>query len=133
YCSSLSKVLAPGLRIGWCVPGRHGGAIGRLKTDVSIASPTGAQLAIAEFLAGGGFDKHLRTLRRTYQMQVARFAEAVTASFPEGTRIARPRGGHVLWVEMPEGVDSIALLERAMRRGITFAPGPLFAPDDSYR
>jgi len=133
YCSSFSKVLSPGIRIGWCVPGRHMDAYRRIKHDLNISAPMGPQLAVAEFLSGGGYDKHLRQLRRFYQTQTARFSDRILATFPEGTSTSQPRGGHVIWVEMPVGVDSVALLEVCQRRGITFAPGPLFAPGDAYR
>lgn len=133
YCSSFSKVLSPGLRIGWCVPGARLEDVKRLKQDLNVSTPMAPQLAIAEMLDGGGFDRHLRALRRTYQTQVARFADRVLATFPEGTRVTHPRGGHVIWVEMPKGVDAVRLLDDCTRRGVTFAPGPLFAPDGSYR
>lgn len=133
HCSSFSKVLSPGLRLGWCVPGRHYDAFLHAKADLNICTPLGPQLAVAELLSGGGFDRHLRSLRRTYQTLIARFTDRILSTFPEGTRVSSPRGGHVLWVELPPAADAVALLERAMERGISFTPGPLFAPDESFR
>lgn len=133
HCSSFSKVLSPGMRIGWCVPGKHYDQVLRLKNDLNVATPVGPQLAVAEFLASGGFDRHLRHLRRTYRTLVEQYTDRVLTTFPPGTRTSQPRGGHVLWVEMPEPVDSLRLLEAAHRERITFAPGPQFAPDDAYR
>jgi len=85
------------------------------------------QLAIAEYLDNGGYEAHLRRLRRLYARQIAALSQAVERHFPEGTRCSRPEGGFVLWVEMPETVDSVILYEQAREHGITFAPGPIFS------
>jgi DNA-binding transcriptional MocR family regulator len=133
-CSSFSKTIAPGYRVGWIVPGRFAARVERLKTVTSLTSAVPPQLAMAEFLANGGYDAHLRRLRRIYSRQLALLGQAVGNAFPEGTRVSRPEGGFVLWVEMPEAVDSVRLYEIARERGITFAPGPIFsARPDRYR
>jgi DNA-binding transcriptional MocR family regulator len=84
-------------------------------------------MAVAEFLSSGGYDRHLRRLRTALAGNVERYREAITSEFPEGTRVASPRGGFVLWVELPPGMDALALHEQALRRGIVVAPGPLFS------
>ena len=125
-CSSFSKTLAPGYRVGWIVPGRFQQKVEQLKTlfNITTASPT--QLAIAEFLANGGYDHHLRTIRRVYARQVAQVRDAVGRHFPQGTRVTRPEGGFVLWVEMPEEINSLRLYEEALQKGISIAPGAVF-------
>lgn len=133
-CSSFSKTIAPGYRVGWIAPGRYLSAVERLKAVTSLTTAVPTQLAIAEFLASGGYDAHLRRLRRIYGRQLGLIAQAVSEHFPAGTRISRPEGGFVLWVEMPKPVDSVQLYETARARGITFAPGPLFsAHSGAYR
>jgi len=132
-CSSFTKTLAPGYRVGWIAPGRFQAQIERLKMVVNIASASAPQLAIAEFLANGGYDHHLRAIRRTYASKVAQMGEAIGRHFPAGTRVTRPGGGFALWVEMPEEVDSLRLYSRALRAGITLAPGPLFSATGRYR
>jgi DNA-binding transcriptional MocR family regulator len=126
-CSSFSKTLAPGYRIGWIAPGRFMQQVERFKSITSLTTAVPPQLAIAEFLANGGYENHLRRLRRIYIRQMTLLSQAVGESFPEGTRISHPAGGYVLWVEMPETVDSVKLYEIAREQGITFAPGPLFS------
>lgn len=64
-------------------------------------------MAIADFLATGGYDHHLRRMRRFYAEQVQRMTEAICRNFPEGTKVTRPSGGQVLWVELPESIDSL--------------------------
>lgn len=132
-CSSLSKTLAPGYRIGWVLPGRYQKTIERLKFSTSIATATPTQMAVATYLATSGFDRHLRALRRTYRELVARVSGAVAERFPPGTRVTRPQGGHVLWVELPPRVDALRLHRQAVQAGISIAPGPLFSPTQRYR
>lgn len=132
HCSSFSKTLAPGYRVGWVIPGRFMERIERLKAVSNIATATLPQLAIAEFLVTGGYDQYLRKIRAIYSRQMSLMAQAVQKSFPEGTRVSSPAGGFVLWVEMPKTVDSIKLYELALRAGITIAPGRIFSAAGKY-
>ncbi len=131
-CSSFSKTVAPGYRIGWIAAGKLHGEIQRLKfiSNVATASPT--QMAMAEFLENGGYERHLRSIRRAYAASVAAAGEAIGRFFPAGTRVTRPAGGYVLWIELPEGTDSLDLYRRALERGIAIAPGPLFSSSGGY-
>ena len=131
-CSSFSKDISPSLRVGWIAPGKYKGAIEWLKFTLSAATATLPQLAIAEFLESGGYDHHLRRLRREYASNVAQLYDAVTHTFPPGTRITRPSGGYVLWVQLPEAVDSLELYSLALQGGITLTPGYLFSPTNQF-
>ena len=133
YCSSFSKTLSPGCRAGWCIPGRFTEAVIRRKLAITQSSPTPTQMAVAAYLRSGAFDRHLRRIRKFYRTQVDCVTRAVGRYFPEGTRASNPQGGHVLWVEMPEEVDSLRLHDEAAQRGISVAPGPLFSPIGHYR
>lgn len=133
YCNSFSKTLSPGLRIGWIAPGRHRDRVEYLKYVSSIAAPTAPQLALAEFLENGRYERHLRQVRGEYARAVARMSEAVTRLFPAGTRISQPEGGFVLWVELPGEVDSFDLARRALEAGVSIAPGPIFSATQKYR
>lgn len=133
YCASLSKTLSPGLRVGWAAPGRWTQAVNRRKLVGSLGCATLPQLVAAEVLTTGGFDKHLRRLRRAYHEQVGRMSRVVARWFPPDTRVARPRGGQFLWVELPSGVDALALFEAAYDAGVSIAPGPMFSPSGRYR
>ncbi len=132
HCSSFSKTLAPGYRVGWVVAGQFQERIERLKAVSNIASATLPQMAIAEFLANGGYDQYLRKIRGVYGRQTSLMAKAVERYFPKGTKVNTPSGGFVLWVEMPEGVDSIQLYEECLRCGITIAPGKIFSASGKY-
>ena len=132
-CDSFSKTLAPGSRVGWTAPGRFRTQVEHLKFISSIGTPTLSQMAIAEFLANGGYEHHLRKLRRIYAEQVQLVTEAITRYFPEGTKVTRPTGGYVLWVELPPPVNSLELFHRAMAEKISIAPGPIFSPQQKYQ
>lgn len=133
HCSSFSKTLAPGYRVGWIAPGRFRERVERQKALFNIASASPTQLAVAEFLTSGGYDRHLRALRRTYARQVAEARAAVGRWFPPGTRVTRPEGGFALWIELPPEVDAFAVYEEALGRGIGVTPGSLFTTGDGFR
>ena len=122
-CGSFTKTLAPGYRIGWAAPGRFTTELHRLKHTSSLGNPTITQLAVADFLATGGYERHLRRLRRTYADQMERMSQAVGRYFPAGTRVTQPQGGQVLWVELPGGIDTLALHRLALASGIAIALG----------
>ncbi|WP_204102463.1 MULTISPECIES: PLP-dependent aminotransferase family protein [Spirulina sp. CCY15215] len=132
YCSSVSKILSPGLRIGWCAGGRYGDRIARVKAIINQSTSIPPQLAVAEFLANGGCDRHLRQLRHAYQSQMNRILQAICDYFPTETRVTQPNGGHVLWLEMPAGFDSLQLYHQALAHKISIAPGVMFSVSGKY-
>jgi len=131
-CSSFSKTLSPGYRIGWTAPGKFLNQVLRLKLACSISTAALPQKAIAEMLAGGGYDHYLRRARRAYASQVQTMIQATKRYFPEGTKVTRPKGGTVLWVEFPEHVDSLELYQKALKKNISVVPGPLFSPKKHF-
>lgn len=132
-CSSFSKTVSPGLRVGYTLPGRFFQEVYRAKITTSLASPTLPQLVMAKFLQTGGYEHQMRALRKAYSFQVQKVISAIGEYFPEGTKVTRPSGGFVVWVEFPEYVDSIVLHEQAMKNNISIAPGPIFSRKDEYR
>ena len=132
-CSSFSKVLAPGFRIGWIEAGRYRDAVRRLKFINTIASPSLQQLAIAEFIQSGGYDRYLRGLRETLARQGQLYSQAAARYFPEGTKISRPAGGNVLWLELPKNVDSLKLYRQAAAQHISIIPGMIFSATGQFK
>lgn len=133
YCSSASKTLSGGLRVGWCVPGRYQMRVEQLKMAFNWTSAIAPQLTVAAFLSTGGYDRHLRQLRRSLQSQIERFTEAICNYFPAETKVSRPKGGYVLWLEFPLHFDSMKLYEAALEDQISIAPGLMFSPSGGYR
>jgi DNA-binding transcriptional MocR family regulator len=127
YCGSMSKTLSPGLRIGWCAGGRYHGQVSQLKSILNQNTALAPQLTVAAFLGNGGYDRHLRHLRRNYQDQMVRMQQAIIDYFPAEACVTRPQGGHVLWVEMPSGFDAMELYHQALAQQIAIAPGIMFS------
>lgn len=133
HCGSFSKTLAPGFRIGWVAPGRFGEAIQRQKLMTTLSASIPAQLAIAEYLQNGGYDKHLRRLRHVLETQQGLMLDAIAREFPQPVRVSRPAGGYFLWVEFPRDFDALLLHRQALEHDISIAPGPIFSARRSYR
>lgn len=131
-CSSFGKTLAPSMRVGWCAPGRYLERVKRLKFTNTISTPALLQKAIADFLRTGGYDHHLRGIRRAYQNQLGLFSQTILRHFPEGTRLSRPQGGFILWVELPEEVCATKLYRDALGEHVSIAPGIIFSVKERY-
>jgi len=132
HCSSFSKTIAPGYRVGWTSPGQFQREVIFQKLTTSLAASLPAQLGIARYLERGSHEKHLRELRLTLRKNRDVYIEAISRMFPEGTRVSRPSGGYFLWVELPERVDVLALHRMAMESGISIAPGPMFSVSKDF-
>lgn len=131
-CGSISKTLAPGYRIGWVAAGRYAERVRELKFVMSIGNCTPTQMAVAEFLQRGLYEPHIKKIRRLYAAQVARVRAAVLEAFPASTKISRPKGGFLLWVELPGKVNALHLLEKSLDHNISLMPGPYFSPTRKF-
>jgi DNA-binding transcriptional MocR family regulator len=132
-CSSFSKILSPGYRVGWVLPGRFRADVERLKLLTSVQAPSLQQLVVAEFLESGSYDRHVRRLRATLACQVENVRQGIAKYFPPGTRISRPAGGYMLWIEMPSRVDALKLHRAALQERISILPGVLFSATGRYK
>jgi len=134
YCSSFSKTIAHGLRIGWMiVPHKLYQKIEHIKYATNLASPTLSQLALAEFLTRGNYERHLRSIRSKYAQQVQLFTQAIHHYFPSETRVSHPQGGFVIWVELNNKVDSLQLSHECLDHKISIAPGQVFSATQKYK
>ncbi len=132
WCSSFSKTLSPGLRVGWTAPGRFRDQVQWLKFSASLATATLPQAAVAAFMANGEYRQHLRRIRRIYQQQMNELRQTVSRFFPEHIRMTDPAGGYLLWVELPGRIDALDLYQAALQQGIAITPGHLFSADRQY-
>lgn len=131
-CSSFSKSVAPGYRIGWCAAGRFTEQVIKLKAITNVATTSVVQLSLLELLTTGAYDRHLRKLRPALHRLVLLTSQAIEKHFPPGTRISRPRGGIVLWIELPKAINAFVLQRSALAKQINIAPGPLFSNKGDY-
>ncbi len=132
-CSSFSKTIAPGLRVGWIIPGAHYlERVAHLKYITTLASAGLQQAALAEFLSHGAYSRHVKQLKRTYRLQQQRMSDAIAHYFPAGTKAAIPDGGTVSWIELPNKLSGWKLFELALQQGISIVPGSLFSTQKKY-
>jgi DNA-binding transcriptional MocR family regulator len=132
HCSSFSKSLTSAYRVGWAIPGRYRAQVEKLKFLNTLATPTIPQRAITEYLTQGGYERHLRQVRRSLRQQRDLMRHFVLRFFPAGTRVSEPAGGYILWVELPPSVEAMELYRRCLVQGITIAPGRIFAATNHY-
>ncbi len=133
WCSSISKTLAPGYRVGWVAPGKYLEKVKRLKLYHSITNASAQQAAIANFLATGRYEHHLRKLRQTLHANSLLFTRAVGEYFPDSVKLTNPKGGFILWAELDKKIDTYQLYQEAMQHKISIAPGTMFSLQDRYQ
>jgi DNA-binding transcriptional MocR family regulator len=127
YCGSFSKTLAPGYRVGWVATSRHMQRVLEFKSASTLCGPVLPQRALAAFLSSGGYDHHLRRIRRAFCDTLRSMVKEIERTFPEGTKVSQPEGGFVLWVELPRRLDTGPLFAQTLEKGICFAPGVVFS------
>lgn len=132
-CSSFSKTIAYGLRLGWVAPGQCTERVLHKKFVSTVSSPPVQQQAVAEFIANGYYERHLRKMRAQYKVARDMTIDLIKRYFPEGTRISYPEGGYLLWVELPIEVDTVKLNKCLEDRKISIAPGVIFSASGKYR
>ena len=127
--STLSKVAAPGVRIGWVrTPPALRQALVVAKQAADLHSSTIDQAAVARWLAGVDLEAHLAVLRSEYGRRRDALLDGLAAALPAGSTHNRPEGGMFVWARLPDGWDSEDLLRRALDRDVAFVPGfPFFA------
>ncbi|MFM0572281.1 PLP-dependent aminotransferase family protein [Paraburkholderia caledonica] len=133
HCSSFSKTLAPGYRVGWATAGRFADKVRRLKLMTTLCASIPAQAGIADYLENGGYDRHLRSLRSSLQTQLVEMEAALHRWLPDAAEWTRPHGGYMLWLQLPQSVKAMELHALASERGISIAPGPMFSATHAFQ
>jgi len=130
YLGSFSKVLAPGLRLGFMVaPASIFPKLLQAKQAADLHSPSFNQRLVAEVMKDGFLERHVPTIRALYKSQRDAMLAAMAREMPEGVEWNTPAGGMFLWVRLPEGMSAIELLPRAVERNVAFVPGWAFYAD----
>lgn len=126
YVTSFSKTVSPGLRVGVCVPGAIHEDYAARKCQQDLHSAVTSEVMLREFLEVGAFDPHLARLRERNRHRRTLALEIIARCFPGGTRVTPPRGGYMLWAEMPRSLDLTIVRDAALAEGIVFASGAVF-------
>ena len=132
YCSSFSKTLSPGVRVGWVTSHTRAQRLEYLKYVLNFSSANPGQLAIAQILESGQYDRYLRQVRQQYAYATQRLINKLFQLFPSGTRITQPTGGFVVWVELPKKVDTVSLANTLLDLNISIAPGSMFTNGQKF-
>jgi 2-aminoadipate transaminase len=134
YMSTSSKTLAPGLRLGWIVaPVEVVKKLVQAKQGADLHTSTFTQILAYEVIADGFLDQHVQEIRTMYCQRRNAMLAAMEKYFPEGVTWTRPQGGLFLWVMLPEGIDSLELMEEAIGEKVAFVPGTAFYADGRGR
>ena len=127
YLGSFSKVLAPGLRLGYVIaPKALGPKLLQAKQAADLHTPGFNQRVVFEVIRNGFLATHVPTIRARYKAQRDAMRAALEAHMPAGCHWTVPSGGMFFWVELPEGVDAVALLPKAVELGMAYVPGAAF-------
>jgi 2-aminoadipate transaminase len=130
YIGTLSKILAPGLRTGFCVaPSPIREWLVRVKQGTDLHTGTFAQAISAEYLAGGYLEEHLPHILSIYRPKQTAMLKAMEDHFPGFFKWSRPEGGMFIWAEGPAGLDMEEVYHEALRRNVAFVPGKHFYAD----
>jgi DNA-binding transcriptional MocR family regulator len=127
YVTSFCKSVAPGLRVGFCIPGPewHERFADR-KCQQDLHSAVVAEVALREFLRAGAFDPHLEKLRQRNRRRREIALETIARAFPNGTEVPVPRGGYMLWAQLPGHFDLKALATAARAERVVFGADRVF-------
>ncbi|TKC62388.1 PLP-dependent aminotransferase family protein [Pedobacter hiemivivus] len=132
YCTSFSKSLGPGFRIGWVSGGKYHEKIKRLKYMSNFFTNGILQDAIGRFLETGLYNSHLKRMKTAMQQNLARYMDSINNHYPPDIKISTPKGGLCLWMELPAHIDALELQRRAIDQGIGICPGQIFTASNQY-
>lgn len=133
WVNSVTKVLAPGYRIGWVAPGKFKDKIIRQKLIQTVCSPSFYSDVIADFLEHGRYDHHLKSFRQKLYGNYLQIQRAINTYFPDNTKMSEPKGGFMLWLELDKKICTEDLYNEALSRKINFAPGRMFSQHNQFQ
>ena len=132
YCGSFSKIISPGLRLGY-IYGQEDVirkcAIGKQGSDLHTSNLT--QAVVDSFLRRGLLEPHIQAILPGYRDKLNAMADELE-QFPDGTQFSRPEGGLFLFAELPEKLNATELFQQAVERGVAYVPGSFFYPEGGH-
>ncbi len=134
YLGSFSKILSPGLRVGWALaPPALRDQLVRAAESALLCHSALSQLTVARYLSEEPWLDHVKALRELYWDRRAAMLSAMAAELPDGCRFTAPDGGFFIWLGLPPGTDAKRMISRAIDAGVAYVPGTGFYADGSGR
>ena len=129
YTGSFSKIIGPGLRLGWMlVPDAIYEKCELIKQTIDACSPSFTQIIADKFLQSGYADEYIEKVRVEYKKRAEAMIDALNKHLPAEVTFTAPRGGFYIWLQLPEGIDSTDILMKAIDKGVVFVSGKTFDP-----
>ncbi len=133
YCSSFSKTISPGLRIGWMIGGNYHRQCRNLKITQNLGGSPLLQASLADFLNNGRYMNHVKKFQKNISRQALEMKMLLSGYLPPDTAISSPEGGFFFWLEFSDKVDTLKLFHKALDEGICIAPGQVFGNGERFR
>ncbi len=133
YISSFSKAFSPGVRLGHLIGPNHTQLFKQTKSLLTVAAELPFQLAMADYLKKGAPDRFLAKVRPILASRFLDYKHFIAGHFPKGTAHTCPKGGFVIWVELPPHYDSRTIFKAALERNLSISPGTIFSADQSFK
>lgn len=133
YCSSFSKTLAPGFRIGYCLPGEKKQEFAKQKRLLSLGSNSVTQAALTDFMKTGRYDLTLKNLRKQLHLNMLAYGNTILNYFPSEIKFTTPEGGYVFWIAFPKSFNSYLFYKRVIEEKIIITPGEVFSSSGLFK
>lgn len=133
YCSSFSKTLAPGFRIGYCITGSKSHEFAKQKRLLSLGTNSITQAALIDFMKTGRYDLSLKNLRKQLHLNMLKYGNAILNYFPSEINFEIPKGGYVFWIEFSESFDGYEFYRKVLKEKILITPGEIFSANGCYK
>lgn len=131
-CSSFSKSLIAGLRIGWIVAGKRALEIQKLQLMSTLATSAPIQMTLVHYLTSRNYELHLKQLRKKLAERKKKMTDLLELLLPSDVNIVSQSGGYFVWIEMPKHVDSMQIYRHVLQDNVSITPGKMFSPTEQY-
>lgn len=133
YCSSFSKTISPGIRIGWLIGGKYHNRCKNLKISGTLGGSALLQSSLADFLIRNPYEKHVKKLQKNIARQAAEMKTLLEKYLPIGSAISSPKGGLFIWIELDECIDALEIYRQCLKMRISIVPGQAFSNGERFK
>lgn len=131
-CSSFSKSLIAGLRIGWVAAGKRALEVQKLQLMSTLATSAPVQMTLVHYLTSRNYESHLKQLRKKLFERKSKMTVLLSELLPEAVKVLSQSGGYFIWLELPKHIDALQIYREALKGNISIAPGKMFSLTEQY-